>query len=195
MGTMQKTAAILHLQGPEFDALTVSRLELAEAVNRNRGLVVKETTDVRIVLFPQPKSAVTCAIELRRLDETSSREQALPALLCSAIAYGPVTIHLEAVSGDAVEIADNLASILEPGDVFVSGSGRRAIDDKLPVDYEPLRENSTTGYRVLVDANEVLSAIRYENPVAPDWGWKIMVPMIAMLTFIAFSWFWIFLPD
>jgi class 3 adenylate cyclase len=187
---MQKVAAILHLEGPVFDTDTETRLEFAETLNRNGGLVVKETDRGRIILFMAAKSAAICAIELRRLDETSARELNIAALLRCAISLGPVTISQETVNGDAVEVAANIATILEPGDIFVSATCREALADKIPVDYTQLRENPSSGYRLLVDANEVLSAIRHENPEAPAWSWKITLPAFSMLIFVTLAWFW-----
>jgi class 3 adenylate cyclase len=192
---MQKIASILRLEGPVFDAGTLARLELDVAANRNSGLLVKSAEDHLLLLFPRAKSAVTCAVELQRIDAGTSAEQKMPALLRGAVALAPVSIREDIVEGDAVEIAANLATILEPGDVFVSGGCREIIGDGLPVDYEPLREGSSAGYRVLVDANEILSAIRHENPVPPDWSWKIAVPMIAMMLLIGLSWIWFNLPE
>ena len=192
---MQKIATILRLEGPVFDADTLLRLDLDVAANRNSGLLVKSTDDHLLLLFPRAKSAVTCAIELQRMDIRTATEQKLPPLLKAAVALAPVSINEDRVEGDAVEIAANLATILKPGDVFVSGGCREIIGDGLPIDYEPLREGSSTGYRVLVDANEILSAIRHENPVPPDWSWKITVPLLAILLLIGLSWIWFNLPD
>jgi class 3 adenylate cyclase len=187
---MQKIAAILQLEGPVFDAGTEARLEFAETVHRNAGLVVRETDQGRVILFMRAKSAAICAIELRRLDETSATDLNIAALLCGAISLGPVTIAQETVDGDAVEVAANLATILEPGDIFVSGTCRKALADKIPVDYTQLRENPSSGYRLVVDSNEVLSAIRHENPVPPAWSWKVTMPAFSMVFFVTLAWFW-----
>ena len=187
---MQKIAAILQLEGPVFDADTDARLEFAETINRNAGLVVRETDQERVILFMAAKSAAKCAIELRRLDETSARDLNIAATLRSAVSLGPVTIGQKTVDGDAVEIAANLATILEPGDIFVSTTCRKALADKIPVDYTQLRENPASGYRLVVDSNEVLSAIRHENPEAPAWSWKVTLPAFSMLIFVTLAWFW-----
>ena len=192
---MQKIAAILHLEGPVFDVDTQARLAFAETVHRNAGLVVGETDQGRVILFMRAKSAAICAVELRRLDETSANDLNIAALLRSAISLGPVTIGQETVDGDAVEIAANLATILEPGDIFVSATCRMALVDKIPVDYTQLRENPSSGYRLVVDSNEVLSAIRHQNPVAPAWSWKVTIPMFSLIILITLAWFWFNTPD
>ncbi|MBT3791348.1 MAG: hypothetical protein HOF94_23410 [Alphaproteobacteria bacterium] len=192
---MQKIAAILRLECPSFDDPTIARLEFDETVHRNAGLVVGETDTVRTILFMRAKSAAVCAVELRRQDKTSLSGPDRTSVLRSAISLGPVLIGEATVDGDAIEIAENLATILEPGDIFVSGSCRNALADNLPVDYEQLREKASAGFRLVVDDNEVLSAIRHENPVAPDWNWKIPLPVFSMLILIVAGWFWFNMPD
>ena len=187
---MQKIAAILRLECPSFDDPTKARLEFDETVHRNAGLVVAETDTVQTILFMRAKSAAVCAVELRRQDKISMSGADRGPVLRGAISLGPVLIGETTVDGDAVEIAENLATILEPGDIFVSGSCRTALGDRLPVDYEQLRENASAGFRLVVDDNEVLSAIRHENPVAPDWNLKITIPLFSMLILIVAGWFW-----
>ena len=191
---MQKFAAILVLEGPVFDEGTLDRLELETSVHRNSGLIIDQRDSRLTLLFTRTKQAVVCAIELQRLDKLTATEKNLPVLLRGAVAYGPVTVDGENVSGDAVEIAGNLASIMKVGDVLVSGGGREKIGSDLPIDYEPLRDDPATGYRVLVDDNEILSAIRHKNPVPPDWSWKVAVPMTVMLLIIGLSWIWFNMP-
>jgi class 3 adenylate cyclase len=192
---MQRIAVILRLEGPAFNDAVLEHLDFEVVIQRNGGMVTDEGENLKVLLFHRAKSAVTCAIELRRLDESASREHGTPSLLRSAVALGPVTISESRVDGDAVEIAANLATILTPGDIFVSGNCREVLADNLPVDYEPLGETAARGYRVLVDANEILSAIRHPDPIAPDWSWKVSVPIIAMLMFITLAWIWFNLPD
>jgi len=184
---MQRVAAILHLQGLRFDPTTLERLEFEEVAHRNAGLVVREADKSLVLLFTTAKAAIICAVELRRRDRISSAEQKTAELLRGAISLGPVTIGQDDVNGDAMDIAASLVRLCEPGDILISGTCRDAVGDRLPVDYE-LLEN--TAFRLDVDDNEILSAIRHKNPVAPDWSWKVMLPMISMLIFIALSWIW-----
>ena len=191
---MQRTAAILRLRGPVFDDQTAERLELETTTHRNSGLVVEQQDDRLTILFTRAKSAIICAIELQRLDATSAREKGLPMLLGGTIGFGPINIDEDVVSGDAVEIADNLMSVMKPGDVLVSGGCRELLGESVPVGYEPLRDDPATGYRVIVDENEILSAIKHKNPVPPDWSWKIALPMVGVLLVIGFSWIWFNMP-
>ena len=192
---MQRIASILRLEGPRFDDTTIKRLDLVNVANRNAGLLIEESNDLRLLLFARAKTAAICAIELRRLDEATSEELSLTPNLRAAISIGPVLIGEKQVTGDAVEIAQNLASTLRPGDIFVSRSCREALGDQLPVDFEPLREEISFGYRLVVDSNEILSAIRHENPMAPDWSWRVTLPLIGMMIFITLSWIWFNMPD
>ena len=192
---MQRIASILRLEGLAFDDATLGRLEFATTVNRNAGLVIIANETDQMLLFASPKSAVICAIELRRLDETTSIDQGLSAQLRGAVSLGPVTIQEDQVTGDALEIADNMATNLTAGDIFVSRSCRETLGEKLPVDYSRLRADAAAGYRVIVDANEVLSAIRHKNPVPPDWSWKITAPLIGIAIIVVAAWIWFNIPD
>jgi adenylate cyclase len=124
------------------------KAHLGELVNpkirQHRGRIVKNTGDGLLAEFQSVVDAVRCAVEVQRgmLD----REQEVPderrIRFRIGINLGDVIAEEHDIFGDGVNVAARLEALAEPGGIYVSGTVRDHIRDKLPYPFEDMGEQS-----------------------------------------------------
>jgi adenylate cyclase len=124
------------------------KAHLGELVNpkirQHRGRIVKNTGDGLLAEFQSVVDAVRCAVEVQRgmLD----REQEVPderrIRFRIGINLGDVIAEEHDIFGDGVNVAGRLEALAEPGGIYVSGTVRDHIRDKLPYPFEDMGEQS-----------------------------------------------------
>ena len=96
-----------------------------DAVSRWEGRVVKQIGDAFMLVFPDPRSAVACALEVER---RASKEAQFPAAR-SGVHWGPVLFREGDYVGSNVNIASRLATEAKRHQVLVTGAVRNAAKD------------------------------------------------------------------
>src|SRR5689334_18322979 len=157
MATTRRLAAILaadvagysRLMGADEEG-THERLKahLSELVDpkigEHRGRVVKNTGDGFLAEFPSVVDAVRCAVEIQR--GMAEREPKLPEerriKFRIGVNLGDVIVEEHDIFGDGVNIAARLEALAEPGGIYVSGTVRDHIGDRLPCAFEDMGEQS-----------------------------------------------------
>jgi TolB-like protein/class 3 adenylate cyclase len=156
IGAERKLAAILsadvagysRLMGEDevgaLRTLTAYRQIIDALIAQHHGRIVGTAGDGVLAEFASVVDAVQCAVEM----QTSLREENLllpPArqmIFRIGINLGDVLVEGETIYGDGVNIAARLESLAEPGGICLSGSVYDQIENKLPLPYEHLGEQT-----------------------------------------------------
>jgi len=102
-----------------------------DAVGRWEGRVVKQIGDAFMLVFPDPRSAVACALEM---EGRASKEAQFPAAR-SGVHWGPVLFREGDYVGSNVNIASRLAAEAKRHQVLVTESVRNAAKDLPEVEF------------------------------------------------------------
>jgi adenylate cyclase len=124
------------------------KAHLEELVNpkieEHRGRIVKNTGDGLLAEFGSVVDAVRCAVEFQR--GMGEREPEVPEgqriRFRIGINLGDVIVEEHDIFGDGVNVAARLEALAEPGGIYVSGTVRDHIRDKLPYPFEDMGEQS-----------------------------------------------------
>src|SRR5262249_49636505 len=124
------------------------KMHLGELVNpkigEHRGRIVKNTGDGFLAEFPSVVDAVRCAAEVQRgmLDREPEVPDAQRIRLRIGINLGDVIAEDGDIFGDGVNVAARLEALAEPGGIYVSGTVRDHIGDRLPYTFTDMGEQS-----------------------------------------------------
>src|SRR5205809_1052563 len=156
VGMERKLAAILsadvkgysRLMGGDEEAtirtLTAYREVIATLIQQHRGRVVDSPGDNLLAEFASVVDAVRCAVEIQQ--ELKPRNAELPDQrkmeFRIGINLGDVVVEGERLYGDGVNIAARLEGLAEPGGICISGTVYDQIENKLPLTYEYLGEQT-----------------------------------------------------
>lgn len=111
------------------------RAAVRPVLRRFRGTEVKTLGDGFLVEFASALDATACGVELQRvLHERNEANPASRVELRIGIHVGDVVHRGGDVYGDTVNIASRLQSLAEPGGVFLSGTVRDQVRDRLPAE-------------------------------------------------------------
>ncbi len=102
-----------------------------DAVSRWDGRVVKQIGDAFMLVFPDPRSAVACALEV---EGRASKEAQFPAAR-SGVHWGPVLFREGDYVGSNVNIASRLAAEAKRHQVLVTGAVRNAAKNLPEVEF------------------------------------------------------------
>jgi adenylate cyclase len=173
VGTKRKLAAILsadvkgysRLMGEDevgtLRMLTAYRQLIDARIAQHHGRIVGTAGDSVLAEFASVVDAVQCAVEIQAT--LQSENTALPPEqrmeFRIGINLGDVMVEGETIYGDGVNIAARLESLAEPGGICLSGTVYDQIENKLPLQYENLGEQTVKNiakpvrvFRVLMDA-------------------------------------------
>jgi len=104
-------------------------------VEKHHGKWLKEMGDGAMAQFNSALDAVNCALEIQRLSRAD-----LEADLRIGIHSGDITIEIDDVYGDGVNVASRLESIADPGGIYVSDAIQKAIKGQSDVQAKYLGE-------------------------------------------------------
>jgi adenylate cyclase len=171
--------------------LRAHRRELIDPkIDEHKGRIVKTTGDGLLVEFPSVVEAVACAVAVQRgmaeRNTATSGDQTI--VFRVGINLGDVIVEEGDIHDDGVNVAARLEGTAEPGGIFVSGTVRDHIGDRLELDFDDLGDQKLKNiarpvrvYRVrLVSAEATLTAASFETKptlALPD------KPSIAVLPF------------
>jgi class 3 adenylate cyclase len=141
-------AGYSRLMAEDEDA-TVSTLRGHHAVFEalvalHRGRIFNTAGDAIMAEFASPLAAVRCASEIQAL--LTARNDQLPpsrrVVFRIGINVGDVVVRGSDLLGDGVNVAARLQASAPPGGIWVSGSVREQISNKLKLEVEPLGEQT-----------------------------------------------------
>jgi adenylate cyclase len=118
------------------------------------GRVVKQIGDAFMLVFPDARSAVACAIEI---ELRASKEAQFPAIR-AGIHWGPVLYREGDYVGSNVNIASRLANEAARHQVLVTAEVRKEAHDLSDIEFVRLGKRQLKGVSVKVDLFEVRSS-------------------------------------
>jgi len=140
--------------GDELAAEVLERFSriVRDAVTRQEGRVVKQLGDAFMLMFPEPRSAVTCALEIE--DRTAAEPQFLAVR--SGLHWGPVLYREGDYVGASVNVAARVAAEAQRHQVLVTAPVRREGAGLTDVDFVPLGTRRLKGLTDDVELFQVL---------------------------------------
>jgi TolB-like protein/class 3 adenylate cyclase len=113
-------------------------------IREHHGRIVKTTGDGILAEFASVVDAVRCAAEIQRAmtDRDSDLAEDRRLRFRIGVNLGDVIADDADIYGDGVNIAARLESLATPGGIYVSGTVRDHIGDRLPYAFEDIGEQS-----------------------------------------------------
>jgi adenylate cyclase len=127
------------------ERLTAHLRELIEPkIAEHRGRVVKNTGDGLLAEFASVVGAVRSAAEIQRAmaERNAETPEDKRITFRVGINLGDVIAEEHDIFGDGVNVAARLEALAEPGGIWISGTVRDQIRDKLPYPFEDIGEQS-----------------------------------------------------
>jgi adenylate cyclase len=180
----QLPLAVVFVDLSSFTPLTVAMGDLAaaqvlhrfsdlvrEAAGRWEGRVVKQIGDAFMLVFPDARSAVACALEIER---RAADEEQFPAVR-SGVHWGPVLYQEGDYVGSVVNTAARLAAEAERHQVLVTAAVRKESKGLADAAFAPLGKRQLKG---LVEPLELfgaqlIDAARREKMIDPVCGMEL----------------------
>jgi adenylate cyclase len=173
--------------------LTAYREVMAELILGHRGRVVNAPGDALLAEFESVVDAVKSAVEIQR--ELAKRNAELPTdrrmEYRIGINLGDVMVEREAIYGDGVNIAARMESLADGGGICISGTVYDHIENKLPLAYDYLGEQTVKNiakpvrvYKVLTEPGAIVRAAG-EKKVKPRRWQRAALIVIAILIVMA----------
>jgi len=134
-------------QGANDGACDVRRDLIEPTLAENRGTLVRWTGGDLLALFESPYAAAHCALVLDNLFRSrNSRLSMRNRGGCRiGLGLGDVLVQSNAIHGDAVTIAERLAGLARPGEVYVPGGVHEQISNRLVCKCRALGEITLAG--------------------------------------------------
>jgi adenylate cyclase len=172
--------------------ITAYREVIAAIVQKHRGRVVDSPGDNILAEFASVLDATQAAVEIQ--EELKVRNTELPddrkMEFRIGVNLGDVVHEQERIYGDGVNVAARVESLAEPGGICVSGTVFDQIENKLPLGYEYLGEQSVKNiskpvrvYKVLMDPEAVGKVIGEKRP-EPKRGLKMALAAVTALLLV-----------
>ena len=151
---------------------------IAGLVQQHHGRVVDAPGDNVLAEFASVVDAVSCAAEMQK--ELKARNVELPEQrrmeFRIGVNLGDVVEDGERILGDGVNIAARLESLAEPGGILISGTAYDHVENKVPLGYEYLGEQSVKNiakpvrvYRILMEPGEAGTVLREKKTKPRPW--------------------------
>ena len=111
-------------------------------IEEHRGRIVKNTGDGWLAEFPSVVDAVRCAVEVQRgmIEREPDMPEERRIRFRIGVNLGDVIVEPEDIFGDGVNIAARVEALAEPGGIFISGTVRDHIGDRLPYAFADMGE-------------------------------------------------------
>jgi len=146
---------VTEVMGDAVAARIVERFSelVREAATRFDGRIVDRVGDAFLLIFPEPRAAVTCALEIER---RTAEEPQFPAVR-GAVHWGDVLYQEGGYVGGALNIASRVATHATPHQILVTAAARTEIDALSRVRFAPLGKRRLKGLAEELDLFEVRS--------------------------------------
>ena len=179
-------------EGATVRTITAYRKVISSIVHKHRGRVVDSPGDNILAEFASVVDAVQGAVEIQ--EELRIRNAELPEdrrmEFRIGVNLGDVIDEEERIYGDGVNVAARVESLAEAGGICVSGTAFDQIEDKLPLGYEYLGEQSVKNipkpvriYKALMDP-EAVGKVIGEQRAEPWRGQRIALVVVTALLLI-----------
>ncbi len=147
-----------------------------QAAGRWDGRVVKQIGDAFMLVFPDARSAVACALEI---EERAAAEPQFPAAR-SGVHWGPVLYREGDYVGSNVNIAARLAGEAERHQVLVSAAVRKEAKGLAEVEFVRLGKRRLKGLAEEIDLFEARTGARQrERLIDPVCGMELGAEEVA----------------
>jgi adenylate cyclase len=126
-------------------ALKAHRRELIDPlIALHQGRIVKTTGDGILIEYASVVDAVRCAVVVQQgmEDRNAQVPEGRRIAFRIGINLGDIIVDDGDIFGDGVNVAARLEALAEPGDIYVSGSVREQIGEKLPIAFADMGEHS-----------------------------------------------------
>ena len=172
--------------------ITAYREVIGSVVQKHRGRVVDSPGDNILAEFASVVDAVRSAVEIQ--EELKTRNTELPddrkMEFRIGVNLGDVIHEEERIYGDGVNVAARVESLAEAGGICVSGTVFEHIENKLPLGYEYLGEQSVKNitkpvrvYKVLMDPEAAGKVIGETRPEAKQ-GLRMALAVVIVLLLV-----------
>jgi len=169
--------------------ITAYREVIGSVVQKYRGRVVDSPGDNILAEYASVIDAVRSAVEIQ--EELKTKNAELPEdrkmEFRIGVNLGDVIHEEERIYGDGVNVAARVESLAEAGGICVSGTVFEHIENKLPLGYEYLGEQSVKNiskpvrvYKVLMEPDAIGKVIG-EARVEPRKGQRVVVASVILL--------------
>ncbi len=150
---------ITEVMGDAVAARIVERLSelVRETSMRWDGRIVDRVGDAFLLVFPEPRAAVMCAMEI---ETRAAAEPQFPALH-GAVHWGGLVYQEGGYVGGSLNIASRVATQATPHQILVTAAARNAIGDLEGIRFVPL------GTRELKGLSEELELFEARSDTAP----------------------------
>jgi adenylate cyclase len=170
-------------------ALKAHRRELIDPLlTQHHGRIFKTTGDGILIEFASVIDAVRCAVVIQQgmEERNTSVAQSRRILFRVGINLGDIIVEEGDIFGDGVNVAARLETLAQPGEIYVSGSVREQVGEKLPISFADMGAHNVKNiarpihvYKIEKYADPDAAAMPSTNPslALPDR------PSIAVLPF------------
>jgi len=125
-----------------------------KSVNAWDGRVIKQIGDAFMLVFPEPRSAVACVLEI---ESQAAKEPQFPAVR-AGIHWGSVLYREGDYVGSNVNIASRIANEAQRHQVLVTSEVRKEARDLPEIEFVRLGKRNLKGVSVKLDLFEVRSS-------------------------------------
>jgi len=171
--------------------LKAHRRELIDPlITTHQGRIVKTTGDGFLIEFLSVVDAVRFAVVMTQgmADRNASLSEERRMRFRIGINLGDVIVDEGDLFGDGVNVAARLEALAEPGEIYVSGSVREQIGEKLPIGFVDRGEHNVKNIARPIRVYSIDSSMR---PAAVEAGRPVLPvavrPSIAVLPFANMS--------
>jgi class 3 adenylate cyclase len=154
------------VMGDAVAARIVERLSelVREATIRFDGRIVDRVGDAFLLIFPEPRAAVTCALEIER---RTAAEPQFPAVR-GAVHWGDVLYQEGGYVGGSLNIASRVATQARPHQILVTAAVRNELGELAEIRFAPLGKRRLKGLGEELELFEVRSADAQGNERVRD---------------------------
>ncbi len=152
---MSSYTPLTEVMGDAVAAKIVERFSalVRDATTRSAGRIVDRVGDAVLLVFPDPRGAVTCALEVER---RATAEPQFPAVR-GAVHWGDVLYHEGGYVGGSLNIASRVATQATPHQILATAAVRSEIGGLAGVRFAPLGKRRLKGLAEELELFEVRS--------------------------------------
>jgi adenylate cyclase len=171
-------------------ALKAHRRELIDPLlTQHQGRIVKTTGDGILIEFASVIDAVRCAVVVQQgmKDRNANVAQGQRILFRIGINLGDIIFEDGDIFGDGVNVAARLEALARPGEIYVSGSVRDQLGERLPIGFVDMGEHNVKNIARPIHVYRIEKAGEASGTIAAKTEHRFLAlpdrPSIAVLPF------------